>query len=126
MNKLAENIRIFRQLRHLSQNYMAQQLGMSQGNFAKMEKGTVGIPVHTLEKIAALLECSKDVLLHFDAEGINALKSKKEMKGFIVVSESEFEERIDKLETQLNELFTLVIDLTQREFGRRTTTEQSN
>jgi transcriptional regulator with XRE-family HTH domain len=121
MNQLAENIRIFRQLRHLPQKYMAEQLGMSQGNFAKIENGKVGIPIHTLERIAALLECSKDVLMHFDAEGIKVHRKKKEFRNFLIVPESEFEKRIDRLETHLNELFTLVVDLAQRESGKTLT-----
>jgi transcriptional regulator with XRE-family HTH domain len=51
-------IRKLRESKDFSQEYMADQLGMSQGNYAKIESGKIKLGTVRLKKIAAILEKS--------------------------------------------------------------------
>jgi transcriptional regulator with XRE-family HTH domain len=113
MNKFTRNIRIFRQLRNFSQGYMAKQLGMSQPNFARIENGQVPLVANTLEQISAVLGFSTEILMHFDHDKISGFPNEKAYKYIDVESETGFENRMNKLESSLIELSTLMVNLSQ-------------
>lgn len=114
MNKLLKNIRFLRQLRQYSQRCMADRLGMTQGNYARIEAGTVSISDDTLRNIAEILGYSTEVLIHLNSDTIGREPVQKEVlqntaRGGI----DDFEKRISKLEQHMNDLFCMLINFTQ-------------
>jgi transcriptional regulator with XRE-family HTH domain len=66
MNKLGTKIKRIRELRNFSQEYVAEKIGMSQSNYARMENNEVAITNEKLEKIAEALNTSDSVIKNFD------------------------------------------------------------
>ncbi|WP_299247929.1 helix-turn-helix transcriptional regulator [uncultured Cytophaga sp.] len=59
-------IKKVRELRNLTQEYMAQQLNVSQSTYSRYEKEDGDLTVSQLNKIAQLLEIKIDDLINFD------------------------------------------------------------
>lgn len=66
MEKLGNNIRKIRVLRDLTQQQVSSELGMTQGNYARLEKGEIKISVDRLKAIAEILKCSTDAIEDFN------------------------------------------------------------
>jgi transcriptional regulator with XRE-family HTH domain len=60
---IGKRIRQARQMRSLSQENIAEAIGMSAGNFGKIERGEVALNIDNLEKIAIYLEMPVSQLL---------------------------------------------------------------
>ena len=67
MQSVGTKIRKLRELQDLTQDSMATQLGMSQANYGKIERGETDITYSTLKKIAELLHVQVPSLLNFDS-----------------------------------------------------------
>lgn len=67
---VGEKIRKIRSLRGFSQDYMAQQLDMSQNNYSRIELGDVKITTDTLESIAKIFDLKPEDVLTFDEKYI--------------------------------------------------------
>lgn len=76
LEKIGKNIRKIRELRDYDQGYMAYQLGISQGQYSKIEQGMKDISIITLDKIAAILNVEKSLLETFEVDSL--LKSNTE------------------------------------------------
>ncbi|MDE0472353.1 MAG: helix-turn-helix transcriptional regulator [Ekhidna sp.] len=57
-----------RELKNLTQDFVAQELGISQPAYSNIEKGQVQLKEDTLEKLSDVLGVSVDTLKTFDAE----------------------------------------------------------
>jgi len=57
------NIKQIRELQNLTQEYVAQELGMSQASFARIESGSVIPKVDRLQRIAEILNVDVSTLL---------------------------------------------------------------
>ena len=68
--KISENIKRFRELKHLTREDMSGLLNMSTSGYAKIEQGMVDINISKLEKIANLLEVDIHKLMNFDPNQI--------------------------------------------------------
>jgi transcriptional regulator with XRE-family HTH domain len=64
--QLGNRIRRIRELRNVTQEYMAQRLGISQSNYARMESNEVSIPEGRLLQIAEILETTTEAIRKFD------------------------------------------------------------
>ncbi len=64
MKKLNEKIKELREQLHLSQSYVADQIGVNRSTFTQMEKGNRRIPVEDLQKLCALFGVSADSLIN--------------------------------------------------------------
>ncbi len=71
MKKIGRNIKYLRELRNLTQKYMADQLDMTQGNYARIENNTIGVSGERFRKISDILGYSMDFISNFDAERIS-------------------------------------------------------
>lgn len=60
---IGANIKQIRELKNLSQEYVAQELGVSQSTFARIEKGTIIPKVDILQRISEILEVDMSMLL---------------------------------------------------------------
>lgn len=58
MPELASKIRFLREWQKLSQEYMAQRLGISQPAYSKLESGKTLVKLTCLHTIAEILQCS--------------------------------------------------------------------
>jgi transcriptional regulator with XRE-family HTH domain len=111
MRNLGKNIRRLRELRNFTQQYIADKLQMTQGNYARIENGEIQLSEKRLESIAELLGYSVDFIVQFDVEKIHDLMyEKKEPKTEMMQLQISpdlknlYESRINVLEKYVNEL----------------------
>ena len=60
---IARNIKQIRELKNFTQEYMAEQLGISQPSYAKIEQGGTVLKIDRLQQIADILEVELTTLL---------------------------------------------------------------
>lgn len=70
MKLLRENIRKIRELRNYTQEYMADQLGLSVSGYGKIERSDSDINLSRITQIAEILDVSRAVLLEFNSDEI--------------------------------------------------------
>jgi len=63
-NDIARNIKQIRELKNLTQGYMAQELGISQPAYAKIEQGVIVLKIDRLQQIADILEVELSALFN--------------------------------------------------------------
>ncbi|MDR0364522.1 MAG: helix-turn-helix domain-containing protein [Bacteroidales bacterium] len=61
---IGSNIKQIRELRNYSQEYVAQELGISQSTYARIESGTIIPKIDRLQRIAEILEIDISFLLN--------------------------------------------------------------
>lgn len=82
--KIGEKVRKLRELRDFSQEYVAEQLGMSQQNYSAIENNQdEDISLKRLKRIAQVLEIQLNDLLNFDEKNIFNNYSQAEQFGII-------------------------------------------
>ena len=64
--KFAQRLKELRKEKGLTQVEMAEFIGRTEGNYQKLEYGTINVPALTLEKLADFFEVSTDYLLGRD------------------------------------------------------------
>jgi transcriptional regulator with XRE-family HTH domain len=96
MNSVGEKIRQLRLLAGLSQENIADEIGMSHGNFGKIERGEIDINTHHLFAVSKALKV--DVVDLFDFNNNNSTRDIKNKFGFATKAD------IDKLTDSLNTL----------------------
>ena len=69
-NSIGENIRRHREFKGFSQEYMAQELGINQSSYAKIEKENTKLTVDRLQRIAEVLEVEISSLLNSSKQPI--------------------------------------------------------
>ena len=104
VNKIiGERIRQLRALRGLSQDNMADEIGMSAGNFGKIERGEIDVSASNLIQIAKVLGVS--VSDFFEDKPITPLSDKKIEYGYATKEElSEVAKALQSLAEQINNL----------------------
>lgn len=68
MSDIYKAIKYIREQKKLSQQQMADRLNMSQGNYARMERGKIGLSTENLFKIADIFDMGAMELMHYDPE----------------------------------------------------------
>lgn len=76
-NQIENNIRRFRELKGYSQEYMAQELGISQSSYAKIENGSTKITIDRLQQIAEILDIEVSSLISSSKQPIFNQKNEK-------------------------------------------------
>ena len=66
---LTDKIRAFRTIKNLSQENMAQMIGISSTAYAKLERGETEMSYTRLEQVAQVLEVRVTDLINFPAKG---------------------------------------------------------
>ncbi len=66
ITKVASNIKKFRELKSFTQEYMANNLNISQAAYSKIEKGDTNLTLSKLDTIAKTLEVDINNILDFD------------------------------------------------------------
>ncbi len=101
---LQQNIRCLRKSLNLSQEELAQRIGLNRGNIASYEKGTAEPKICNLLKLAKLFKVSIIDLTQKDLSNINLAEYKSSVKNFDS-TELELIEEFDLKAAQLQELF---------------------
>lgn len=65
---IKNNIKSIRELKNYTQEYMADQLGVTQAGYSKIEKGKTVLSYVKLVEIARILEVSVEDILSFDSQ----------------------------------------------------------
>lgn len=68
MNTVEEKIRNLRELKNLTQEYMAEQLGITQAGYSKIESGATKLTYNKIEEISKVLGVQTEELLAFDSQ----------------------------------------------------------
>lgn len=109
MNTIGEKIRNVRELKNLTQEYMANQLGITQAGYSKIETGTTKVTYSKLEEISKILDIRVEELLTFDSQkyfnSFNNIKGSNNGSVTIKVEEGDlkslYEDKIKLLERLL-------------------------
>lgn len=76
---IGHKIKSIRELKNLTQEYMAEKLDISQAAYSKLEKGNTKISEDKLNKIAEILEVNPEDITDFDNKKV--LNSFNSIKG---------------------------------------------
>lgn len=69
--KIIEKIKILREIKKMTPEYMADELGMSVSGYCKIERGNVKLSTEKLEKTSSILEVAANELISSDGLSIN-------------------------------------------------------
>jgi transcriptional regulator with XRE-family HTH domain len=81
MKEVFDNIKKFRDLRSITRESMASELGMSLSGYSKLERGEVDITLSKVQRIAQILKVSLEQLLNFDASQIFNVSNNQQVQG---------------------------------------------
>ncbi|MEO5569522.1 MAG: helix-turn-helix transcriptional regulator [Bacteroidia bacterium] len=70
MKIIGNNIKRIRELKNLSQEYVANNLGISQSAYSRRELGMVKTDADMLKDIAEILEVTVDDVIHFHEKNL--------------------------------------------------------
>ena len=68
--KVGESLKNYRELKKITREDMADQLGMTVSGYGKIERGETDVPLTRLEQISKVLGVSVSQILQFDAQQI--------------------------------------------------------
>lgn len=105
MKLLRENIRKVRELRNYTQEYMADQMGLSISGYGKIERSDSDISLSRITQIAAILNVSRAKLLEFNSEEI--LKEVQNEDKLIVDSKANYT-KVESTSINQDDLSTLL------------------
>jgi transcriptional regulator with XRE-family HTH domain len=77
MQDIAHRVKKVRELKNLSQEFVAKKMGMSQGNYARLENGGIRISGERLKQISQVLNTSESSIIHFDENLLYSMKNEK-------------------------------------------------
>ena len=89
---LGHKIKKLRELKDLTQEYMAQELGLNQSAYSKIESGVSDVSFSKLEKIATVLGLKLEDILSFNEQMVFNVMNNQTGNGLVInnsVSENE-------------------------------------
>ena len=81
METIYNNIKKFRELKSVTRESMAHELGLSLSGYSKLERGEVDITISKIYKIAEVLKISVEQILNFDASQIFNVSNNQQVQG---------------------------------------------
>ena len=101
--KIGDRIRKFRQLADLSQEFVAEEIGMSGGNFGKIERSEIDVNTETLEKLARLFKIP--TYYFFDDRALGGINEKNSNYGYASQSDLDnLTEMVRKLAVEVQKI----------------------
>ena len=64
---IGDNIKKFRELKNMTREQLASELGLSVSGYSKIERGEIDLTVSRVQEIAQILEVDVSQILNFDA-----------------------------------------------------------
>jgi len=114
MTEIQEKIKNVRELKNLTQEYVAEKLGITQAAYSKIESGTTKVSYEKLFQISNILGIEMNELLNFDSQKFfNNLNNVKGNNNGITLDTTQ--ENIETLYQDKIKLLEKVILLTERE-----------
>ena len=92
--KLGHKIKKVRELKNLTQEYVAAKLGMTQSAYSKIESEETDISFKRLEKIASLFGLLPEELINFSEALVFNLTNNKKANGLVINQMSSNERKI--------------------------------
>lgn len=112
---IGQKIKKLRELKNLTQSHLADELGVTQSTYSKMEQGEIEVPYSRLEKIAELLGMKPEDVIAFNESMVFNVMNNQTGQGFVInnniVTESErklYEEQISLLKSEVNYLKEII------------------
>lgn len=81
---IGQKIKKLRELKNLTQDYMANQLGLTQSAYSKMENGEVDIPYSRIEDIAKIFTIKPEDIITFNENTIFNLYNNQSATGQVI------------------------------------------
>lgn len=106
MPHLGQKIKKLRELKNLTQSHMANELGITQGAFSKIELGETELSYNKLSRIANILGISTEDISQFNEQMIFNVMHNQTSNGLVVqkgISDQEkqlYENHIDQLKSE--------------------------
>lgn len=69
-NNVINNVKRLRELKNYTQEYMAEQLGITRASYNSVENGQTKLTIDRLFDIAKILETDVDTIMNFDKPGM--------------------------------------------------------
>lgn len=118
---IGTKIKKLRELKNFTQDYMAEQLGISQGAYSRMELGDSEMTYGRLEKISEILEMKPEDIISFNESMVFNVMHNQTGNGLVIQNnppnnkERElYEAQIETLKAELGFLKGLIKDLQAR------------
>lgn len=124
---IKNKIKSIRELKNYTQEYMADQLGVTQAGYSKIEKGKTILSYVKLVEIARILEVSVEDIISFDSQryfnSFNTVKGNNNNGSILINSNNDealkelYEDKIKLLEKLLNKTEE-ELNLYKKKFGQ--------
>lgn len=66
---IGDKIKSIRELKNYTQEYIADQLGITQAGYSKIEKGNTNLSLEKLEQLAIILDVPLENIINFEING---------------------------------------------------------
>jgi len=114
--KIGQNIRKVRELKNLTQEYLADKLGLSQNAYSKLERDETEMTLNRLMQLSEVLETNFLDLIGFDADKLFFNQTSHDSSNGIIFTqkienlklEKYYDSRIESLEKEIERLHRLL------------------
>jgi transcriptional regulator with XRE-family HTH domain len=121
--QIGHKIKKLRELKNLTQEHVAQGIGISQGAYSRMELGESEITFSKLEKIATVLDMKPEEIIAFNDSMVFNVMNNETGNGLVInnnqLSEGEknlYHQQIDLLKEEVSYLKVLLDKLLSKHF----------
>lgn len=114
---LGNKIKKVRELKNFTQEYVAEQLGMSQSGYSKLEAGETDVSFSRIEQVATVLGLTINDLLNFDEKVVFNISNNNTERGangivynqgLSEVEKKLYDEKIEQLEKEVAYLKSVI------------------
>lgn len=111
---IGQKIKKLRELKNLTQEHMASQLGLTQSTYSKLETGEIDVPYSRLEDISKILGLKPEDIIAFNEHMVFNVMHNETGNGLVIhqISPNEqklYEGQISTLKEEIKHL-TLILD----------------
>lgn len=78
---IGDNIKKFRELKNITREQLASELGLSVSGYSKIERGEIDLTVSRVQEIAQILEVDVSQILNFDATQVFNISNNQFVQG---------------------------------------------
>jgi transcriptional regulator with XRE-family HTH domain len=112
---VGEKIKKLRELKNYTQQYMADQLDISQSGYGKIERNETDISISKLEKIAKILDTDIYTVLIFDEKNVFNTRMEKQTNTSVNNQSELFDKIIHQYKEEIGYLKEVINQLLKRD-----------